>query len=200
MILSSRGRALHKRALFGIFCGCIFSYAVAAPDALAGKAKAQTCIVCHGENGIAPVAGVPHLAAQPALAIFYQLVQFREQYRKGGGMEGVAHALSDQDMRDLAAFFTALPAPSGQSEDAGATASGQRVSQQNFCQSCHGAQLQGQKHIPRLAGQKSDYLVTQLKNLRSSARVDMDGNMASAAKALTDEQIQAFVVFAQSMN
>jgi cytochrome c553 len=188
------------RALFYIFCGCMAVPASAAPDAVAGKAKAQICMTCHGENGIAPVPGVPHLAAQPALAIFYQLVQFREQYRKGGGMEGVANALSDQDMRDIAAFFTALPAPAPQSADADAVALGQRVSQQAFCQSCHGAQLQGQKHIPRLAGQKSDYLSLQLRNLRSSARVDMDGTMGSAAKALTDAQIDALVAFAQTLN
>lgn len=195
-----RARALLARALFCIFWVCMTVPANAAPDAAAGKVKAQKCMTCHGENGVAPVAGVPHLAAQPALAIFYQLVQFREQYRKGGGMEGVANALSDQDMRDLAAYFTALPAPTGQSAEADAVALGQRVAQQSFCQSCHGAQLQGQKHIPRLAGQKSDYLALQLRNLRSGVRVDMDGTMGSAAKALTDAQIDALVAFAQTLN
>ncbi|MFT5644177.1 MAG: cytochrome c553 [Janthinobacterium sp.] len=171
----------------------------AAGDAVAGQAKAQACFACHGVNGIATASGIPHLAAQPSLSIFYQLVQFREQNRKGGGMEVFALNLSDRDMRDIGAYFAALPAPPATDGDAARIALGQRISQQNYCQSCHGATLQGQKHVPRLAGQASDYFVTQLRNLRSATRIDMDGNMASAAKNLTDDDIDALVVFARSM-
>jgi cytochrome c553 len=171
----------------------------AAPDAVAGRAKAQACFACHGENGIAVVPGVPHLAAQPAQAIQYQLVQFREKYRSGGGMEAMAAGLSDQDLRDIAAYFTALPAPTRREGDAQKIAHGQRVSQASYCQSCHGAQLQGQKHVPRIAGQAPEYVATQLRNLRSGSRVDMDGNMASAAKGLSDEDIDALTAFAGAM-
>jgi cytochrome c553 len=193
-------RGLSGKALFFVALSCLGAQANAAPDAVAGKAKAQICMACHGESGIAQLAEAPNLAAQPALAIFYQLVQFREHYRKGGGMEAIASALSDQDMRDIAAFFTSLPAPPPQSADQSKVALGQSISQQAFCQSCHGAQLHGQKHIPRLAGQKADYLALQLKSLRSGSRVDMDGTMGSAAKALTDDQIDAIVAFAQTLN
>jgi cytochrome c553 len=197
--LSSRKAA--RKAVF--LCACItvfFDQAHAAPDAQAGQVKAKICFTCHGENGIATEPAAPNLAAQPALLIFYQLVQFREQYRQGGGMEGMAKGLSDQDMRDLAAYFTALPPPPGQAGDAAQIADGQRIAQQSFCSSCHGAQLQGQKHVPRLAGQKSSYLLTQMRNLRSGARVDMDGTMGSAVKGLSDAQIEALVAFAQSLN
>ena len=172
----------------------------AAPDAVAGKAKAQLCAACHGESGVSALPGFPHLAAQPQLSIFYQLLQFRDQRRKGGGMEAIAATLSEQDMRDIAAHYAALPPPPAVAGgDAEKIARGQHIAQQQYCSSCHGAQLQGQKHVPRLSGQSSEYFVQQLRNLRSGARADMDGTMASAARSLTDEEIEAMAVYTRSL-
>jgi cytochrome c553 len=172
----------------------------AAPDAVAGKAKAQLCAACHGENGVSAMTDTPHLAAQPPLSIFYQLLQFRDQRRKGGGMEAIATTLTEQDMRDIAAHYATLPAPAAQAGgDAQKIARGQQIAQQQYCSSCHGAQLQGQKHVPRLSGQSHTYFVTQLRNLRSGARADMDGTMASAARSLTDEEIEAMAAYARSL-
>ena len=174
--------------------------ASAAPDAVAGKEKAQLCAACHGEQGVSSIAGTPHLAAQPQLSIFYQLLQFRDQRRKGGGMEAIASTLSEQDMRDIAAHYAAQPAPAPHAGgDAQKIVRGQQIAQQQYCSSCHGAQLQGQKHVPRLSGQSTEYFVTQLRNLRSGARADMDGTMASAARSLTDEEIEAMAVYARSL-
>ena len=172
----------------------------AAPDAVAGKAKAQVCVACHGEQGVSAIPGMPQLAAQPALSVFYQLLQFREQRRKGGGMEVTVANLSDADMRDIAAHYATLPAPPAQTGgDAAKIAKGQVIAQQQFCSSCHGAQLQGQKHVPRLSGQSSEYFTAQLRNLRSGARADMDGTMGSAARSLTDEEIEAMAVYSASL-
>ena len=114
----------------------LFSFAntyAAPPDAAAGKTKAQTCFACHGENGIAISPDIPNLAAQPALSITYQLIQFRGQQRKGGAMEALAAALSDQDMRDIAAYYAALPAPPAKSGDAEKIAKGQQISNTQYC-------------------------------------------------------------------
>jgi cytochrome c553 len=174
--------------------------ASAAPDAVAGKEKSQLCAACHGENGVATIPSMPHLAAQPQLSIFYQLVQFRDQRRKGGGMEAIASKLSEQDMRDIAAHYAAQPAPTPQAGgDVAKIVRGQQIAQQQYCSSCHGSQLQGQKHVPRLSGQSTEYFVAQLRNLRSGARADMDGTMASAARSLTDEEIEAMAVYARSL-
>jgi cytochrome c553 len=172
----------------------------APPDAIAGKAKAQMCFVCHGENGISSSAEIPNLAAQPPLSITYQLIQYRGQQRKGGGMEGISMALSDQDMRDIAAYYAALPPPPAKPGNPEKIAKGAQISGTQYCNSCHGPQLQGQKHIARLAGQSHEYLVTQLKNIRSGSRVDMDGTMGSAARGLSDEDIEALAAYAASLN
>ena len=182
------------------FLALTTSYANAAPDAVAGQAKAQLCAACHGENGVSAIPGTPHLAAQPQLSIFYQLLQFRDQRRKGGGMEAIATTLSEQDMRDIAAHYARQPAPPAHTGgDAAHIARGQQIAQQQYCSSCHGAQLQGQKHVPRLSGQSGEYFVTQLRNLRSGARADMDGTMANAARSLTDEEIEAMAAYTRSL-
>jgi cytochrome c553 len=175
------------------------SASAAPPDATAGKAKAQTCFACHGENGISISPDIPNLAAQPPLSITYQLIQFRGQQRKGGAMEALAASLSDQDMRDIAAYYAALPPPPAKSGNAEQIAKGQQIAGAQYCNSCHGAQFQGQKHIARLAGQSHEYLVTQLKNIRSGNRIDMDGTMGSAARGLTDEDIEALAAYAASL-
>ena len=199
MIFNLGSKAIRRMAFLTLVGGTFASSVLAAADVVAGKAKAQVCAACHGEAGIASLPGVPHLAAQPPLSIFYQLVQFREQRRKGGNMELMAEPLSDQDMRDIGAFYAALPAPPKGEAIAEKVAEGERLSKLNYCQSCHGSNLQGQKHVPRIAGQASDYVVLQLKNLRSGARADMDGTMGSAARSLSDADIDALAAFAKSL-
>jgi hypothetical protein len=181
-------------------CGFISLEACAAPDAALGKTKSQTCFACHGADGIGITPNIPHIAAQPPLSIFYQLVQFREGMRKGGGMEVLAKPLSDEDIRDIAAYFSALPPPPATAGEPAKLASGQKLAQQNYCNSCHAPQFQGQKQAPRLAGQSTEYFIVQLRNLRSGTRVDMDGTMGSAARGLSDEDIDALAAYAASLN
>jgi len=196
-------RLIHKtKAILGVafFNTFLVAGAMAAPpDAIAGKAKAQMCFACHGENGLSVAKDIPNLAAQPPLSITYQLIQFRGEQRKGGGMEAITQALSDQDMRNIAAYFSALPPPPAQSGNADKIAKGQQIAGTQYCNSCHGSQLQGQKHIARLAGQSPEYLMTQLKAIRSGSRIDMDGTMGSAARGLSDEDIESLAAYATSL-
>ena len=192
-------KAILVVAFFHI-CGFISVQAIAAPDAASGKAKSQACFACHGADGIGLTSNIPHIAAQPPLAIFYQLVQFREGMRKGGGMEVFTKSLSDDDIRDIAAYFSALPPPPPKSGDPAKLALGLKLTQQSYCNSCHAPQLQGQKQVPRLAGQSIEYAIAQLRNIRSGTRVDMDGTMGSAARGLSDEDIEVLAIYAASLN
>ena len=172
-----------------------------AADIATGKAKAQTCVACHGDNGLSSVSSFPSLAGQPSLFIVYQLIQFRGNQRVFAPMNALAQGLSDADMRDLGAYYASLPGPSGTTGlDAKKIAAGQRISDASHCQSCHTPDLRGQKQVPRLAGQRVDYLIAQLKGLRDGTRMDIDGSMASAAQGLSDADIDALSHFAASMN
>jgi cytochrome c553 len=160
-------------------------------DAEAGRKKAQVCTACHGGNGNSTNPVVPSLAGQPQQFIVTQLFMFREGNRKDPQMSPVAANLTNTDLNDLAAFFSAQnSAPASSSIDSGRAAAGRRLTEQYHCVSCHGPALKGQPHIPRLAGQQRQYLRTQLKGFKAGTRYDMDGNMTSAAQPLSDADVE----------
>jgi len=64
------------------------------------------------------------------------------------------------------------------------------VLEAHHCGSCHMPDLSGQNQIPRLAAQNVEYVVKQLRGLRDGSRRDIDGTMASAAQALSDQDIE----------
>ncbi|MGZ5090451.1 MAG: c-type cytochrome [Burkholderiales bacterium] len=156
-----------------------------AADAQAGRNKAQVCVACHGPGGNSVVPTMPSLAGQPKQFITTQLVMFREGNRKDPQMSPIAANLSNADMNDLAEYFSREPlTPSARRADAANTTAGQRLTAEYHCVSCHGPALQGQQHIPRIAGQQRDYLLKQLQGFKAGTRFDMDGNMTAAVQAL----------------
>jgi cytochrome c553 len=172
----------------------VFSVAALAADPKAGEAKAQVCVACHGEGGNSANPQIPSLAGQPAQMIATQLYQFREGNRKNEQMSPMAANLSNAEMNDLAAYFAAVkPAPPKHRTSAQSAELAPQIARKLNCTQCHGPALLGQQHIPRLAGQQADYLRMQLKLFKTSRRADMDGNMTSAAQALTDKDIDVLV-------
>jgi cytochrome c553 len=159
-------------------------------DAETGRRKAETCVACHGPGGNSKNPAVPTLSGQPQQFIVTQLFMFREGKRKDAQMSPFAANLSNADLNDLAAYFSAQPhAPPAQVTAPEKAAAGRRIAEQHNCVACHAGNLMGQQHIPRLAGQQAEYLRTQLRGFKASTRFDMDGNMTSAAQALTDADI-----------
>lgn len=159
-------------------------------DAEAGRQKAQSCVACHGPGGNSLNPAVPTLAGQPQQFIVTQLFMFREGKRQNAQMSPFAVNLSNADLNDLAAYFSAQPhAPPTHATAPETAAAGQRISEQNNCVACHAKTLIGQQHIPRLAGQQAEYLRTQLRGFKASTRFDMDGQMTSAAQSLSDADI-----------
>ena len=159
-------------------------------DAAAGQQKAQVCIACHGADGKSSNPMYPVLAGQPRQFLVSALFQFREGKRKNEQMSPFAANLTNADLNDLAAYFSAqaFPAPARQTPPDKAAA-GKALTEKNNCVACHGATLQGQQHIPRIAGQHMDYLRTQLTGFKASTRADPDGTMTSAAQALSAQDI-----------
>ena len=84
-----------------------------AADIAAGKAKAELCVGCHGENGISQMENIPSLAAQPDLFIQWQLVFFRAGARKNEQMQPIVEQLNNEDIRNLGAYFAQLAAAEG---------------------------------------------------------------------------------------
>ena len=74
----------------------------------AGRRKAVACQACHGLDGIAKLPDAPHLAGQPAAYLERELNAYRSGARRNEVMSVAAKALSDQEIRDLAAYYSAI--------------------------------------------------------------------------------------------
>ncbi|MDP2574030.1 c-type cytochrome [Vibrio penaeicida] len=89
----------------------VFSGASVAGDANAGKAKAAVCAACHGADGIAAIDGYPNLKGQNEKYLVSSLKAYKANQRTGGlaaVMSAQAMGLSDQDIDNLAAYFSSL--------------------------------------------------------------------------------------------
>jgi len=172
----------------------ISSAAARAADIEAGRARAQACAACHGNEGHSTNPAVPSLAGQPAQALATQLYQFREGNRKNEQMSPMAANLSNAEMNDLAAYFASLKpaAPAHRTAPQNASA-GPGLAKKFNCVQCHGPRLEGQQQMPRIAGQQYEYLLAQLRQFKAGKRADMDGNMTSAAQQLSDADIDVLV-------
>jgi cytochrome c553 len=156
-----------------------------------------TCVACHGQKGVSPMAGSPSLAAQPDIFIQYQLVFMRDGARDAGVMKAVVKNLTDDDIRDLGAYYAALPPPppfkaTGQVDE-------QKVSaliQQRHCDSCHKADFAGQGESARLAGQRPEYLQKALSDYRAGVRRGRGlAAMMEVSVTLRDEDMQMIATY-----
>lgn len=163
--------------------------------------KAQICISCHGVGGNSTIATIPNLASQPKQFLVAALYVFREGDRKNAQMTPFAASLTNADMNELAAYFSAqkLDAPKTKLT-AAQMATGVALTQQNNCVACHTATLGGQQQMPRLAGQQYAYIKTQLTSFHAGTRYDPDGAMSSAAQALSEQDIEALSVYAAGLS
>jgi cytochrome c553 len=163
---------------------------------LAVPQKAQVCVSCHGAGGNAALPNIPNIAQQPKQFLVSALYQFREGKRKNDMMAPVTAGLSNADLNELAAYFSSQKlTPPKSTLTPEQLAVGVELTQKNNCIACHAKDLSGQQHIPRLAGQRQEYVKAQLTSFHNSTRFDMDGVMTSAAQALTDKDIEALAIY-----
>ncbi|CAL74283.1 putative cytochrome c4 precursor [Bradyrhizobium sp. ORS 278] len=164
-----------------------------AADLTAGKAKAELCAGCHGENGISQTENIPSLAGQQDQFIQWQLVFFRAGTRKNEAMKPIVDQLSNEDIRNLGAYFASLqPAKSPPDDDADLSKKGAEAAAGRRCASCHLDSYAGTKGVARLAGQREEYLVKALHDYKSGQRVGgSQAAMTDVAYPLSAEEITA---------
>ena len=177
-------------ALFGFALSAFAGVAAYAGD---GKQKAEPCIACHGEGGISQIENTPSLAGQPDQFTQWQLVFFRGGSRKNEQMQAVAEPLSNEDIRDLGAYFATLPPPKAPADaNPDLSKKGAQAAAGRRCASCHTDKYIGTKAVGRAAGQRKDYLVKALRDYKSGVRTGGAGAaMANVAYSLSEEEIEA---------
>lgn len=104
-----RARTLVLASVFAGIGALLVSATALAGDAEAGKAKSATCEACHGADGKGTVPMYPVLAGQYEDYLVHALRAYRDGSRKNVIMAGLAAALSDEDIEDLAAYYAAMP-------------------------------------------------------------------------------------------
>ena len=166
-----------------ILAGGAFAEAtdVASADRMAGKALAGQCRTCHGLDGLARIPIAPHIGGEPVDYLVHQLTAFRDGQREHEMMSIVARSLSDDQIRDLAVWYSGHRIEATLSADPAAAPAA--------CVDCHGADgLALIPDAPNLAGETNIYIDTQLKAFRSGKRVHEI--MSPIAADLTDEEIR----------
>jgi cytochrome c553 len=186
--------------------------AFAMGDADAGQAKAAVCAACHGADGNSVVPNWPKIAGQHAPYLQRQLGLIKAGDRTVVEMAGIVISLSEQDMADLAAYFSSQTSSPGLTDEA-LRASGERLYRSGnpetdipACMSCHGPAGEGNplSGYPHLAGQHSVYTEKMLNGFRAGTTWGADDAnskiMTDVSKRLTDAEIKAVASYVQGLH
>jgi cytochrome c553 len=183
-------------------------------DPAKGKAIAESiCVACHGADGNSPISANPKLAGQVEEYIGKQLKNFKPvgdkpAVRNNPIMAGMAAPLSDEDIKNVAAWFSSQKQIPAAAKDEKQIALGQKIWRQGdfkkglpACAGCHGPAGAGLPAMyPRLAGQFQEYTEAQLKAFRVEERAnDPEKMMRMIAAKLSDTEIKAVAEYAAGL-
>ena len=160
--------------------------------------RTAPCLACHGENGQSANPEIPSLGAQTAPYTLIQLFMFREKLRRNDIMNDAVKGFSDDDLRTFSDYISKLPAPRSATEpaDAARLRRGQILVHQYRCDVCHNPDLAGRDTVPRIAGQREDFLTKTLREYKGNVRPGYDASMADVLQPITDAEILDLAYFA----
>ena len=169
-----------------------------ADEARAKRIVSGVCFVCHGANGESSSEVFPKLAGQHWQYTAKQLENFKTGRRKSTAMADMVAKLTPDEMEALGRYFEKQPNQPEPPKDQGLAAVGQYIYHQGNkfsglapCASCHKADAKGDVALPRLAGQYSAYLETQLKQFSQRERTNDNAVMHSIVVKMTPLEMAA---------
>lgn len=167
-------------------------------DLAKGATLSASCQACHTADGSRGVPANPILQGQHPEYLAKQLVEFKSGKRNNAIMKGMSAALSEDDMKHLAAFYASKSAKPGFARNKDSVALGEKIYRGGIadrtipaCSGCHspnGAGIPAQ--YPRLAGQHAEYTESQLNAFRSGLRAN-SAQMTGVAAKMNDREIKA---------
>ncbi|MBI3348778.1 MAG: cytochrome c4 [Burkholderiales bacterium] len=173
--------------------------APAKPDlAKGGTISSQVCSACHTADGSRGSPANPILAGQHAEYLVKQLTEFKAGKRKNAIMSGMAAPLSEEDMRNVAAFYASKTVKPGFAKSKDTVALGEKIyrggiAERNVpaCAACHGPTGAGiPAQYPRIGGQHGDYVEAQMNAFRAGQRAN-SAQMVGVAAKMNDKEIKA---------
>ena len=194
--------ALSLSALISLSAVSVFANeakpAAKADLAKGGEKATQVCAACHTADGSRGSPANPILQGQHADYLVKQLTEFKAGKRVNAVMNGMAAALTEEDIKNVAAFYAGKQAKPGFAKSKDSVALGEKIyrggiaaKQVPACAGCHsptGAGIPAQ--YPRLGAQHADYAEAQLVAFRSGARAN-SAQMTAIAARMSDKEIKA---------
>lgn len=186
----------------------ITGVAHAAGDAAAGKTKTAVCAACHGADGNSASPAFPKLAGQNQTYLLKQLKDIKGGARVVAPMTGLLNNFNDQDLADIAAYFSSQKVQIGHAA-ADQVELGQKIFRAGIpskgvaaCTACHGPEGKGNAAagFPSLSGQHAAYVEAQLKSFAASQRSnDPASMMRDVAAKLSDAEMKAVAQYVQGL-
>lgn len=177
------------------------------PDLAKGAATAAVCTACHSVDGSRGSPSQPILQGQHPEYLVKQLIEFKSGKRANAIMQGFAATLSEQDMRNVAAFYASKSAKPGFAKQPQLVALGEKIYRGGIaersipaCSGCHGPTGAGIPALyPRMGGQHAEYTEAQLTAFRGGVRQN-SAQMTGIAAKLNDLEIKALADYIAGMH
>lgn len=177
------------------------------PDLKKGEALTAVCMACHAVDGSRGTPTFPILQGQHPEYLTKQLVEFKSGARNNVVMKGFASALSEEDMKNVAAFYASKEAKPGFAKDKALASLGQQIYRGGIaakkvpaCAGCHGAAGAGiPSQFPRLAGQHAEYTESQLTAFHGGTRAN-NAQMMTIASKLSERERTALADYIAGMH
>lgn len=199
--MSSRRRHCSARDALGLLCAKLvllangIAYAQAPTTDSGGRTqitslRLEQCAACHGTDGNSALANNPSLAGQPRVFIENTLIMIREGLRPIAAKQGLLAGLSDAEIVAIAEHFStrATRAASTPRNEA-AFSRGEEIASRALCGTCHLPNYVGQQQMPRLAGQREDYLFRSMREFRDNRAQGRDTMMNGVLRGFSDRNL-----------
>lgn len=173
--------------------------AAAKPDLAKGaKISSDVCAACHTADGSRGSPANPILQGQHADYLVKQLTEFKSGKRKNAVMNGMAAPLSEEDIRNVAAFYASKTAKPGFAKNKDTVQLGEKIYRGGIadraipaCAACHGPTGAGiPAQYARIGGQHGDYIEAQMLAFRAGGRTN-SAPMTGVAAKMNDKEIKA---------
>lgn len=195
-----RMKATRRGLRLAVILLCAWTALGTVPGTLLAQAigeRLAPCLACHGETGQSSIPEVPSLGAQTSPYVLIQLYLFREKLRRFEIMNEAVKGFTDDDLRTFADTISRLPPPppAAGTPDPGRMERGQALVRQYRCNVCHNPDLAGRDAVPRIAGQREDFLVKTMREYKANIRAGYDASMGDVMQPIADADILDLAYF-----
>lgn len=156
------------------------------------SARLQVCASCHGINGNSALSEIPSLAGQPRTFLENQMVMIREGLRVIPAMKGQMDGIDDATIVAIAKYYSSQELKTMNTfRNQALYEKGQLISKEALCGTCHLPNYVGRDQMPRISGQREDYLLHSMRQFRSNQALGRDTIMAASLYGMSDDDLKA---------